>query len=145
MQTSSSAEHKFIAGQVVRRRRAPLIRGLNRKHNRVLKDVFKGAATAAASQPGPLQEFYAGMVARGTGEEMARLTLARKLAAITLRLWKRGEQYDPTKLTTQRSKHWVRGVGTVGQVIRTNRRTRPTYACFRADRNAASGSSDEPD
>jgi hypothetical protein len=31
--------------------------------------------------------------------EMARLTLARKLAALTLRLWKRGEAYDPTQLT----------------------------------------------
>jgi len=35
-----------VAGQPVRRRRAPLTRGLNRNNNRVLKDVFKGAATA---------------------------------------------------------------------------------------------------
>ena len=34
------------------------------------------------------------------GEELARVTLARKLAAITLRLWKKGERYDPTQLTT---------------------------------------------
>jgi hypothetical protein len=32
-------------------------------------------------------------------EDMARLTLARKFAALTLRLWKRGEAYDPTQLT----------------------------------------------
>jgi hypothetical protein len=32
---------------------------------------------------------------------MARLTLARKLAALTLRLWKTGERYDPAKLTVQ--------------------------------------------
>jgi hypothetical protein len=32
-------------------------------------------------------------------EEMARLTLARKIAALTLRLWKRGDAYDPTQLT----------------------------------------------
>lgn len=31
--------------------------------------------------------------------ELARVTLARKLAALTLRLWKTGERYDPTKLT----------------------------------------------
>lgn len=30
---------------------------------------------------------------------LARVTLARKLAAITLRLWKKGERYDPTQLT----------------------------------------------
>ena len=103
VRTASSADHNIIEGQVVRRRRAPLTRGLNRNHNRVLKDVFKGAATAAASQPGPLQDLYSGMVARGMREEMARLTLTRKLAAITLRLWKRGELYDPAKLTTQPS------------------------------------------
>jgi hypothetical protein len=34
-------------------------------------------------------------------EELARVTLARKLAALTLRVWKNGEPFDPTKLTTQ--------------------------------------------
>jgi hypothetical protein len=29
---------------------------------------------------------------------MARLTLARKFAALTLRLWKTGESYDALKL-----------------------------------------------
>jgi transposase len=99
--TKTSAEYQFIAGRPVRRHRAPMTRGLNRNYNRVLKDVFKGAATAAASQPGPLQDFYNGRIASGMREELARLTLTRKIAAITLRLWKRGEEYDPTKLTTQ--------------------------------------------
>jgi hypothetical protein len=30
--------------------------------------------------------------------EMARLTLARKIAAITLSIWKKGETFDPKKL-----------------------------------------------
>ena len=97
--TQSSADHEFIDGRPVRRRRKPLTRGLNRNHNRILKNVFKGAATAAVGRPGPLQDFYKGMIARGMREDMARLTLARKLAALTLRLWKRGEAYDPTKLS----------------------------------------------
>jgi hypothetical protein len=67
----------------------------------VLKDVFKGAATAATGRPGPLHDFYKGMIARGMREELARVTLTRKLAALTLRLWKTGERYDPTKLTMQ--------------------------------------------
>jgi len=99
--TRSSADYTLVAGQPVRRRRAPLTRGLNQNHNRVLKDVFKGAATAATAKPGPLQDFYAGMVARGMREELARVTLTRKLAALTLRLWKTGERYDPTQLTRQ--------------------------------------------
>jgi transposase len=101
--THSSAEHEFVAGRAVRRRRAPLTRGLNPHHNRVLKNVFKGAALAAIGRPGPLQDFYRGMVARGMRPELARVTLARKLAAITLRLWKTGERYDSTKLTVQRT------------------------------------------
>jgi hypothetical protein len=34
-------------------------------------------------------------------EKLARVTLARKLAALTLRIWKTAESYDPSKLSTQ--------------------------------------------
>jgi hypothetical protein len=99
--THTSAEYSWVEGRAVRRRRPPLTRGLNRNHNRVLKNVFKGAATAATGKPGPLRDFYEGMIARGMEEELARVTLTRKLAAVTLRLWKNGERYDPAKLTMQ--------------------------------------------
>lgn len=56
---------------------------LNRNHNRVLKNVFKSAATAATARPGALQTFYHTMVARGMREDLARVTLTRKLAALT--------------------------------------------------------------
>jgi len=100
--THTTAEYE-LDGQrrVRRRRRAPLTRGLNRNHNRVMKDVFKAAATAAATRVGPLQDWYHGLLTRGMREELARVTLARKLAAITLHLWKRGERFDPTQLTVQ--------------------------------------------
>jgi transposase len=96
----TTAEHEMRAGRPVRRRRQPMTRGLNRNHNRVVKDVFKSAATAAATRRGPLQELYQGMLARGMREELARVTLTRKLAALTLHVWKTGEPYDATKLTT---------------------------------------------
>jgi len=32
---------------------------------------------------------------------MAQLTLARKIAAVVLTLWKKGENFDPDKLTMQ--------------------------------------------
>lgn len=99
--TRTSSEYDLVGGRAVRRQRAPMTRGLNRNHNRVLKDLFKGAGTAAAARPGPLQDFYQDQLARGMREELARVTLTRKLAAITLRLWKKGEPYDPTKLTVQ--------------------------------------------
>ena len=39
------------------------------------------------------------MLTRGMREELARVTLTRKLAALTLHVWKTGESYDPAKLT----------------------------------------------
>jgi transposase len=99
--TRSSADYLIVDGQAVRRQRTPLTRGLNRNHNRVLKAVFKSAATAAKARPGPLQDWHHDRVARGLREALADVMLARKLAAITLRLWKKGERFDPTQLTQQ--------------------------------------------
>jgi transposase len=97
--THSSADYRFEAGRPVRRRRPPMTRGLNRNHNRVVKSVFKGAATAATGRPGPLQDWYRHLVAAGMDEPLARVTLTRKLAAITLRLWKTGEHFDDSYVT----------------------------------------------
>ena len=99
--TRSTAEYRFEAGTPVRRRRAPLTRGLNRNHHPLVKAIFKGAATAATGRPGALHDFYQQLLANGLRADLARVTLARKLAALTLRLWKTGEAYDPTKLTQQ--------------------------------------------
>jgi len=99
--TRSSADYEIVEGRPVRRRRAPLTRGLNRNHNPTVKHIFKSAAVSAASRPGPLQDFYLAMVERGMRRELALVTLARKLAAVMLRLWKKGERFDPAKLTLQ--------------------------------------------
>jgi hypothetical protein len=50
---------------------------------------------------GPFHDFYAGLLAKGMKPEMARLTLARKIAAITLTLWKKEERFDAEQLKTQ--------------------------------------------
>lgn len=94
--THSSADYVVVGTQVLRRRRAPRTRGLNRNHNRIVKDVFKGAATAATTRAGVLQDFYQRLLAQGMRPELARVTLTRKLAALTLHLWKRGVRFDPT-------------------------------------------------
>jgi transposase len=99
--TRTSGEREFIDGKLQRRKRAPLTRGLNANHNRMLKNVFKGAANAAAAKAGPLKDLFDRCVASGVRPAMAKLTLARKLAAIVLRLWKKGELWDPEKLTMQ--------------------------------------------
>jgi hypothetical protein len=48
-----------------------------------------------------LQEFYAALVAKGMRPEMARLTLARKIAAIILIVWKKGVSFDAEHLKPQ--------------------------------------------
>ena len=77
-------------------------RGLNKHSNRTLKAVFKGAATTVlqAWPEDPLHAHYRRLLDQGTRPHLAKLTLARRLAAIALRLWKTEEVYDPAKLTT---------------------------------------------
>lgn len=99
--TRSSADQEFKDGKLRRSKRAPLTRGLNRNHNPTLKSVFKGAAVSATTRPGPLREYYEASLARGVKEDLAKVTLARKIAAVVLRLWKTGELWDPKKLTMQ--------------------------------------------
>ena len=77
------------------------IRGLNKNHNHDLKNIFKGAATRAAATAGPFQEFYEARIAIGMKPAMARLTLARKIAAITLLIWKKGVSFDAKQLKQQ--------------------------------------------
>ena len=50
---------------------------------------FKGAAMRASTAAGPLRDFYENLLAKGRKSTMARLTLARKIAAITLIVWKK--------------------------------------------------------
>jgi hypothetical protein len=81
--------------------RAPVnrTRGLNRKSNHVLKDIFRGAAhTVVSTQCQPLYDTYERTLAAGTKPNLARLTLARKIAAITLALWKNQERFDPARI-----------------------------------------------
>lgn len=98
--TCSSADHEVVDG-VLRRSRRPLAtRGLNRNHNHLLKRVFKNAASNAC-QSRPFAAAYEARVKRGLAPSLARLTIARQLAAITLVIWKREERFDPERMKQQ--------------------------------------------
>jgi len=101
IETHSSADHRYVEGQLQRSKKPVLIRGLNENCNHDLKNLFKGAAIIASTKPGPFQEFYAALLAKGMRAEMARLTLARKIAAITLVVWKKGVSFDADYLKPQ--------------------------------------------
>ena len=86
-------ESGWVKAQVVR------TRGLNRNHNPTLKAIFKGAALVANHQTPaghPLKEAYARLLEGGTRPPLARLTIARKIAATVLAMWKREEVYRAT-------------------------------------------------
>ena len=97
----SSADYRKVQGQLQRTRKQVSVRGLNRDCNHDLKNLFKSAATIASVKPGPFQEFYAALVAKGMRPEMARLTLARKIATIVLIVWKKGVSFDAKYLKPQ--------------------------------------------
>jgi len=100
LKTESSGEYRFVNGQRQRSQEVT-VRGLNDNYNHDLKHLFKSAATRASAGRGPLHDFYLHLLAQGMRPAMARLTLARKLAAITLVLWKKGVGFDPQQLTRQ--------------------------------------------
>src|SRR6202171_4931343 len=101
IETQSSADHLSVNGQLQRVKKPSSIRGLNRTCNHDLKNLFKGAAIVASSKPGPFQEFYTALLSKGLRPEMARLTLARKIATIVLIVWKRGVCFDAQHLKPQ--------------------------------------------
>jgi len=101
LKTYTSGEYRFVEGQLKRSKKLLAIRGLNANHNHDLKNLFKSAAIRAAAVAGPFQEFYAALIARGRKPPMARLTLARKIAAITLLVWKKGVRFDAEYLKQQ--------------------------------------------
>lgn len=101
LETRDSGEYRWVAGQVQRKRPGPTVRGLNRNHHPLLKHVLKGAATRACAGSGPLYDFAQTLLDQGMRPEMIRLTVARKLAAIVLVLWKKGVRFDPRYLKPQ--------------------------------------------
>src|ERR1700736_4033140 len=96
LRTYTSGEYRFVGGQLKRSKKVLAVRGLNINHNHDLKNIFKGAATRAAATAGPFQDCYQACVARGVKPHLARLTLARKIAAITLLVWKKGATATPS-------------------------------------------------
>lgn len=98
--TRSTADHVVVAGVLRRSTRPIATRGLNRNHNHVLKRVFKSAASSACHS-GPFKAAYDARVAQGMDPSLARLTIARQLAATTLAIWKRGEQFNPERMKQQ--------------------------------------------
>jgi transposase len=94
--THSSSDY-VVGPRGLERRQRQATRGLNRHYCRALKATFKSAAVDA-SRRGVLRHEYERRLAGGQRPEMATLTMARKLAATCLAVWKSGEPFDPDRL-----------------------------------------------
>ncbi len=101
LETHDSAQYRVVKGRLQRSKKPVTLRGLNKDHNHDLKDIFKGAAMRASTAAGPFHDFYAALLAKGRKPTMAQLTLARKIAAITLIVWKKDVRFDANHLKQQ--------------------------------------------
>jgi transposase len=101
VETHDSGEYRYVRGKLQRNRERITVRGLNDNHNKDLKSLFKSAAISASTRPGPLRDFYLARIEKGMRPTMARLTLARKMVAISLTMWKKGVGFDPQQLHRQ--------------------------------------------
>jgi transposase len=81
--------------------------GLNRNRNGALKEVFKGAAHQVAIQMTghPLHKAFVQLTEGGMKPNLAMLTIARRLAAAVLAMWKQGEVYEPSKHEPKMNAH----------------------------------------
>jgi len=93
----TSADYHFEEGELRRRTKPGTTRGLNHNYNRRLKRIFKRAALTGSTKA-PFKSYYERLIERGLAPELAQVTLARKIAVMTLTLWKRGANFDPQKL-----------------------------------------------
>ncbi len=96
--TRSSADWVQQRGRWVRAQTVQT-RGLNRNRHPLLKAVFKGAATTVIQglPKHPLHRDYERLLEAGVKPNLAKLTLARRIAAAVLSMWKHREVYDPKK------------------------------------------------
>ena len=99
--THSSSD--YVAGpRGLERRHRHTTRGLNRHYCRALKETFKSAAIDA-SHRGALSAGYQARIEAGQRPEMVALTMARKLAATCLAVWKSGEPFDASRVIQHRA------------------------------------------
>jgi hypothetical protein len=96
--TRSTADHEVREGGIVaRRRKAPATRGLTPDYHHGLKGLFKGAALDCLKNK-EIRPLYDRLVARGLNDSIARVQLARKLAAGCLAIWKSGKEFNNERL-----------------------------------------------
>ena len=104
VETHDSGEYRYVRGKRHRNRERITVRGLNDNHNKDVKNFLKVLLSLPAHAlvlSARLLCGSGGEVEKGMRPTMARLTLARKIATITLTIWKKGVSFDPKHLHRQ--------------------------------------------
>src|SRR5262249_23026061 len=96
--TVTSSEYVTMNDKTSRSKKPVGTRGLNRNYNRHQKALFKDAAHYASRKP-PFKQHYDRLIAKNMRKQMAMLTLARKISAITLAVWKAQDCFDSDRLS----------------------------------------------
>jgi len=91
----AAAGHRMSMG-VARVKKQSSIRGLNRNCNHDLKNLFKARRSWPRANPVHFKEFYTALLTKGLRPELARLTVARKIATIVLTCGERSVLRRPT-------------------------------------------------
>jgi transposase len=87
-------KHEKISGKKSYGKRTP-------RYCRQLKDVYKTGVSAALGGNNPINDYYEYLVAGGEPEYDARHKACRRLATLSLGVFKSGEKYQPYKRSRQ--------------------------------------------
>lgn len=91
--TRSSADHLIIDGKLQKKIKQTNTRGLSRHFCHRLKNVFKMAAKKSTNSEA-FGQYYENLLDSGTRPSLAQVSLARKIAAVALSVWKNKSDFD---------------------------------------------------
>ena len=118
VETHDSGEYRSVRGKLQRNRERMTVRGLNDNHNKDLKNLFKSAAISASTRPGPLQDFYIALVAKGIRPTMAQASpWPGRLPPIALTMWKKGVSFDTQTVASASSLSLSLGILSDGEAV----------------------------
>lgn len=97
--TRSSSDYRIEKGSLIRSKKNEATYGLTKEYHRGLKNLFKSAALDGLRNK-RIKQVYEKLVKRGLKESVARVQIARKIAAGCLAIWKSGEEFEVERLVS---------------------------------------------
>jgi transposase len=101
-----SSEHRLDEGRIVRTVKSQGAH-INKAAQPALKKLLRDTALHASLRCGPFREVYEWHIQRGKRPAIARLALARKIAAVLLAVWRSGNKFDPALVQTKKASFGV--------------------------------------